>query len=94
MNSHENDHQHRPLAEKFKHPFADLRQRLKGDVIPLLLLDPWYSPPTYTYSVLYSLHTFRRLRYSHIHIHRHPSLRSKGEPPQLQGQSREVCQSR
>lgn len=49
MNSHEKDHEHRPFAEKLKHPFADLRQRLKGDVIPLLLLDPWYSPPTYTY---------------------------------------------
>lgn len=45
MNSHEKDHEHRPFAEKLKHPFADLRQRLKGDVIPLLLLDPWYSPP-------------------------------------------------
>lgn len=48
MNSLEHEHEHRPFAEKLKHPFADLRQRLKGDVIPLLLLDPWYS-------VLYSL---------------------------------------
>lgn len=46
MNSHKMDHEHRPFAEKVKHPFADLRQRLKGDVIPLLLLDPWYSPPS------------------------------------------------
>ena len=38
MNSHKHDHEHRPFAEKLKHPFADLRQRLKGDVI-LLLLD-------------------------------------------------------
>lgn len=46
VNSHNTDHEHRPFAERVKHPFADLRQRLKGDVIPLLLLDPWYSPST------------------------------------------------
>lgn len=39
MSSHKHD-EHRPFAEKLKHPFADLRHRLKGDVIPLLLLDP------------------------------------------------------
>lgn len=37
MSSHKHDHEHRPFAERVKHPFADLRQRLKGDVIPLLL---------------------------------------------------------
>lgn len=52
MNSHKHDHEHRPFAEKLKHPFADLRQRLKGDVIPLLLLDPWYSPPPHVLCTL------------------------------------------
>lgn len=54
MNSHQHDHEHRPFAEKLKHPFADLRQRLKGDVIPLLLL-------TTTSRTLYSTST-RSLR--------------------------------
>lgn len=59
MNSHKHDHEHRPFAEKLKHPFPDLRQKLKGDVIPLLLLDPCYSPPPH--HLTYSVHTLRVL---------------------------------